>query len=159
MVNKTKHLSNSILPNNNNNNNHGNNHGSGQEEPPSLHPISCNRCRSRHTKCDKLLPTCSYCMENNLPCIYETPKKLRKNYMAEFVDLNQNVVSSALTHLQNPQSKYKVYKFSVGEKKKKKRRERPSRNEHLQQHVVASSNSTLENMDSNSPARIKCTIY
>ncbi|EFC38253.1 predicted protein [Naegleria gruberi] len=87
----------------------------------TLHPISCKRCKSRHTRCDRVLPACSYCLKNNFECMYETPKKLRKNFNAEFVDLNEKTSSSmhaSITHPQQPKSKYKVYKFKLNTKTK-----------------------------------------
>ncbi|KAG2394103.1 hypothetical protein C9374_003867 [Naegleria lovaniensis] len=102
------------------------------------HPISCERCRQRHTKCDKILPVCTYCKSNDLQCIYSTPKKLRKNYISESVDLNHlddgdvnsslmalptPIQSSSTTH-GHPQSKFKVYKFSLHGKKSRQKKQK-----------------------------------
>ena len=45
---------------------------SGDEE---FSPIACTQCRSRHKKCDKKLPKCTYCNNKGLDCEYVEPKQ------------------------------------------------------------------------------------
>ncbi|EFC49932.1 predicted protein [Naegleria gruberi] len=43
-----------------------------------FHPISCNKCRTNHKKCDKKLPMCSYCASRGIACEYDNPRKRGK---------------------------------------------------------------------------------
>ncbi|KAG2378886.1 hypothetical protein C9374_008034 [Naegleria lovaniensis] len=51
-----------------------------QGKESNLHPIACSRCRERHKRCDRKLPSCGYCEKQGLPCNYTTPKKQRRVY-------------------------------------------------------------------------------
>ncbi|KAF0982862.1 hypothetical protein FDP41_010841 [Naegleria fowleri] len=42
---------------------------------PSHFEISCVSCRVKHRKCDKKLPTCSYCALRGIECVYRKPRK------------------------------------------------------------------------------------
>ncbi|KAL9652507.1 hypothetical protein ABK040_000079 [Willaertia magna] len=37
--------------------------------------IACTACREKHIKCDKKLPSCTYCIKHGLRCVYRKPKK------------------------------------------------------------------------------------
>ncbi|KAL9656623.1 hypothetical protein ABK040_002895 [Willaertia magna] len=37
--------------------------------------IACSSCRKLHRKCDKLLPSCSYCAKTGKQCVYPNPRR------------------------------------------------------------------------------------
>ncbi|KAL9645179.1 hypothetical protein ABK040_002381 [Willaertia magna] len=48
----------------------------GEDDENKTHfEISCVSCRSKHRKCDRKLPSCSYCVARGIKCIYREKKK------------------------------------------------------------------------------------
>nr|CAG4716256.1 unnamed protein product [Naegleria fowleri] len=43
--------------------------------PPHLHSHACQSCRQLHRKCDKTLPSCSYCIKRGYKCVYKSERK------------------------------------------------------------------------------------
>ena len=39
------------------------------------HKIACINCSKSHHKCDKIYPSCSYCLKRNIPCEVKQTKK------------------------------------------------------------------------------------
>ncbi|EFC39330.1 predicted protein [Naegleria gruberi] len=50
---------------------------------------TCLSCRKLHRKCDKLLPSCSYCSKRGYNCIYEKPKRSVKPNQPNFVFVDE----------------------------------------------------------------------
>jgi hypothetical protein len=46
----------------------------------NISPNSCANCNRSHRKCDRKLPICSECSKKNKVCIYEAPKRVKKNH-------------------------------------------------------------------------------
>ncbi|KAL9645459.1 hypothetical protein ABK040_002656 [Willaertia magna] len=59
--------------------------------------IACVRCRERHKKCDRKLPSCSYCSNHQVECIYQAPKKVRKFQKRELTNNNADQSISVLS--------------------------------------------------------------